>query len=139
MVTMNENRFIAPVVYEIARSVRNEEEFWDINRRDYLYYTLALTQGKILFYWFLSPVLLILVPFLGYFFVNVYTNLFWLLMLTHFIPDFELDVPSTVNLYKFNDWSSILMMRADDLCPDGLIAMPDGDCSCLDHQVQKGK
>lgn len=115
---MNENRLITPIVYEIAYNLRNNDGFWDLNRRDYLFYVLALNLGKIVVYWILSPIIILLLPLFGFFVINVYVNLFWLLMFSHFIPNFSLDVTYTLDLYKFYDWSSLILMRADDLCPD---------------------
>lgn len=137
--TMNENRFVAPIVYQIAYSLRNDDRYWDINRRDYLLYTFMLSLGKLLIYWIISPILLLMLPFLGYLVLNVYSFLYWFIIISHAIPDINVDIPFTLDIYRFYDYSNLLLLRADKLCPDDMIALPDGHCGCHDYQVKKGK
>ena len=136
---MNENRFVAPIVYEIAYNIKDEDLFWDFNRRDLMYYMLIISEIKILLCWIFSPLIILLSPLLLYFVFSVYMNLFWLVTFAHYFPSLKLDVPYTLDIYRFYDWSSMLILQADDLCPGNLRSMADGHCGCQDDQVLRGK
>lgn len=137
--TMNENRFVTPVMFQIALERREQDEYWDINRRDYLWYTLLISLIKMLIYWTIAPFLILLIPLVPYFLINIYSFMYWLLLFSYMVPDFSLEISQVIDLYQFQDWSNLLIMRADELCPDGFIVMSDGHCGCQSYQKLEDK